>query len=53
MAEYLEIHPKNPQPRLIGRAVEIIENGGLVVFPTDSAYALGGHLGDAALLERI
>ncbi|MFN3883394.1 MAG: L-threonylcarbamoyladenylate synthase [Rhodocyclaceae bacterium] len=53
MAEYLEIHPKNPQPRLIGRAVEIIENGGLVAFPTDSAYALGGHLGDAALLERI
>jgi tRNA threonylcarbamoyl adenosine modification protein (Sua5/YciO/YrdC/YwlC family) len=53
MADYFEIHPKNPQPRLIARAAEIIRKGGLVVFPTDSAYALGGHLGDAALLERI
>lgn len=53
MADYLEIHPKNPQPRLIARAAEIIRQGGLAVFPTDSAYALGGHLGDAALLERI
>lgn len=53
MAECLEIHPKNPQPRLIARATEIIRSGGLAVFPTDSAYALGGHLGDAALLERI
>lgn len=53
MAQYLDIHPRNPQARLIQRAVEIVRNGGLVVFPTDSAYALGGHLGDAALLERI
>lgn len=53
MAECLEIHPQNPQPRLIARAAEVIRSGGLVVFPTDSAYALGGHLGDAALLERI
>lgn len=53
MAECLEIHPHDPQPRLIARAAEIIRSGGLVVFPTDSAYALGGHLGDAALLERI
>lgn len=53
MADYFEIHPKNPQPRLIAHAAEIIRKGGLAVFPTDSAYALGGHLGDAALLERI
>lgn len=53
MADYFEIHPKNPQPRLITHAAEIIRKGGLAVFPTDSAYALGGHIGDAALLERI
>ena len=53
MAEYFEIHPRNPQPRLIGQAAELIRKGGLAVFPTDSAYALGGHIGDAALLERI
>jgi len=53
MADYFEVHPKNPQPRLIAHAAEIIRKGGLAVFPTDSAYALGGHLGDAGLLERI
>lgn len=53
MADFFEIHPKNPQPRLIAQAAESIRKGGLAVFPTDSAYALGGHLGDAALLERI
>ena len=53
MAEYLAIHPKDPQPRLIERAAEKIRSGALAIFPTDSSYALGGHLGDAALLERI
>lgn len=53
MAELLSIHDRNPQPRLIRRAAEIIRDGGLAAFPTDSAYALGGHLGDAALLDRI
>ena len=53
MAEVLSIHDRNPQPRLIRRAAEIIRDGGLAAFPTDSAYALGGHLGDAALLDRI
>ncbi len=53
MADYLEIHPQNPQPRLIAQAAEAIRAGALTAFPTDSAYALGGHLGDAALLERI
>ncbi|MDP3033115.1 MAG: L-threonylcarbamoyladenylate synthase [Rhodocyclaceae bacterium] len=51
--ELLQIHPKNPQPRLIAQAAEIMRKGGLAAFPTDSAYALGGHIGDAALLERI
>ncbi len=53
MAHYFEIHPENPQPRLIAQAAELIRKGGLAAFPTDSAYALGGHLGDADLLERI
>lgn len=53
MAEFLQIHPRDPQPRLIAQAAEIIRKGGLAAFPTDSAYALGGHMGDAALLERI
>lgn len=53
MAERLLIHHEDPQPRLIRRAAEIIRAGGLAAFPTDSAYALGGHLGDAGLLDRI
>lgn len=53
MAQYFELHPADPQPRLIAQAAEMIRKGGLAVFPTDSAYALGGHLGDAGLLERI
>jgi len=53
MSEYLEIHPHNPQSRLIGRAVDIIRNGGLVVYPTDSSYALGCYVGDKRGMERI
>lgn len=53
MAQYFSLHPEQPQARLIRQAAEIIRGGGLVAFPTDSAYALGGHTGDAALLERI
>jgi tRNA threonylcarbamoyl adenosine modification protein (Sua5/YciO/YrdC/YwlC family) len=53
VAELISIHPKNPQPRLVKQAAEMIRGGALVAFPTDSAYALGGHLGDAALLDRI
>jgi len=48
-----EIHPKNPQPRLIREAVEIIRGGGIVVYPTDSCYALGCHIGDKDAMERI
>ncbi|QID17592.1 threonylcarbamoyl-AMP synthase [Nitrogeniibacter mangrovi] len=53
MAQFFSVHPEHPQPRLMRQAAEIMRDGGLVAFPTDSAYALGGHLGDAALLERI
>ncbi len=53
MAQYFEIHPEHPQPRLVAQAAAIIRHGGLAVFPTDSAYALGGRLGDADLLQRI
>jgi len=53
MAQFFSLHPEQPQARLIRQAAEIMRGGGLVAFPTDSAYALGGHTGDAALLERI
>lgn len=53
MAQYFVIHPDNPQQRLIRQAVEIIRNGGVVVYPTDSCYAIGCHLGDKEALERI
>lgn len=53
MAQYFSVHPDAPQPRLIRQAAEIIRKGALVALPTDSAYALAGLTGDAALLERI
>ncbi|MEN8712917.1 MAG: L-threonylcarbamoyladenylate synthase [Arenicellales bacterium] len=53
MAQYFEIHPDNPQPRLINQAVEIINRGGVIVYPTDSSYALGCLLGDKQALDRI
>jgi len=53
MAQYFHIHPHNPQPRLIRHAVEIIRQGGVVVYPTDSSYALGCHIGDKEAMERI
>lgn len=53
MAQYFVIHAENPQVRLIRQAVEIIRKGGLVVFPTDSCYAIGCHLGDKDALDRI
>lgn len=53
MAQYFSVHPDAPQPRLIRQAAEIIRKGGLVALPTDSAYALAGLTGDAALLDRI
>jgi len=53
MSQFLQIHPENPQARLIQRAVEIIRDGGVVVYPTDSGYALGCHIGDKEAMERI
>ena len=53
MAQLFEIHPENPQKRLIQQAVRIIDQGGLVVYPTDSSYALGCHIGDKHAMERI
>jgi tRNA threonylcarbamoyl adenosine modification protein (Sua5/YciO/YrdC/YwlC family) len=50
---YFEIHPKNPQPRLIRQVAGIIRDGGVVVYPTDSCYALGCHIGDKDAMERI
>ena len=53
MSQFFTIHPEHPQPRLIKQAAQIIRDGGLAALPTDSAYALVGHLGDARLLDRI
>ena len=53
MAQFFTLHPEQPQPRLIKQAAEIMRKGGLIAFPTDSAYALGGITGDNALLARI
>ncbi|MEQ1880276.1 MAG: L-threonylcarbamoyladenylate synthase [Burkholderiales bacterium] len=53
MAQYFSIHTGNPQARLIRQAAEILRAGGLVVYPTDSCYALGCHLGEKAPLERM
>jgi tRNA threonylcarbamoyl adenosine modification protein (Sua5/YciO/YrdC/YwlC family) len=53
MAQFFEIHPKSPQLRLIHRAVEIIRNGGVIVYPTDSSYAIACHIGDKQALDRI
>ena len=53
MAQFFQIHPLNPQPRLIRSAVDIVKKGGVIVYPTDSCYALGCHIGDKAAMERI
>jgi tRNA threonylcarbamoyl adenosine modification protein (Sua5/YciO/YrdC/YwlC family) len=53
MSQYFSLHPVNPQLRLIRRAVEILRDGGVVVYPTDSCYALGCQLGDKDAMERI
>jgi len=53
VAQFFTIHPDNPQQRLIKQAVEIIRGGGVIVYPTDSCYALGCHLGDKAAVERM
>jgi tRNA threonylcarbamoyl adenosine modification protein (Sua5/YciO/YrdC/YwlC family) len=53
MAEFLQLHPVDPQLRLIRRAAEVVRAGGLIAYPTDSCYAFGWHLGDKGPLERV
>ena len=53
VSQFFQIHPDNPQARLIRQAADIIRAGGVVVYPTDSAYALGCHIGDKQALDRI
>lgn len=53
MAEFVEIHPKNPQPRLIQQAVDILKKGGVIVYPTDTSYALGAQIGDKQAMDVI
>lgn len=53
MSQFFHIHPDNPQKRLIAQACDIIRKGGLVVYPTDSGYALGCHIGDKSAMDNI
>ncbi len=53
MSQFFYIHPDNPQPRLIKQAVEMVHKGAVIVYPTDSSYALGCHLDDKAAVDRI
>lgn len=53
MTQFFQVHPVSPQPRLVGRAVDIIRGGGVVVYPTDSGHAMGCHIGDREAMERI
>jgi tRNA threonylcarbamoyl adenosine modification protein (Sua5/YciO/YrdC/YwlC family) len=53
VSQFFQVHPDNPQARLVRQAVDIVRAGGVVVYPTDSAYALGCHIGDKAALDRI
>lgn len=53
MAEYLEIHPRNPQPRLVAWVAERLREGAVIAYPTDSSYALGCAIGEKAAIERI
>jgi tRNA threonylcarbamoyl adenosine modification protein (Sua5/YciO/YrdC/YwlC family) len=53
LSQYFELHPQDPQPRLLRQAAQIVRSGGLIAYPTDSCYALGCHIGDAGALERL
>lgn len=53
MAQYLSVHPQNPQPRLIRRAADVVRSAGVIVYPTDSCYALGCRIGDKEAAQRI
>ena len=53
MSEFLQIHPSNPEDRIIKQVVKVLLAGGVIVYPTDSTYALGCHIGDKSALDRI
>lgn len=53
LSQFFELHPVNPQHRLIRRAADIVREGGVIAYPTDSCYALGCHIGDKEALERV
>lgn len=53
MAQFFSVHPQNPQPRLMRQAAAIVREGGVIVYPTDSCYALGCHIGDKQAMHRI
>jgi tRNA threonylcarbamoyl adenosine modification protein (Sua5/YciO/YrdC/YwlC family) len=53
MARYFDVHPDNPQPRLITQVVDLLRAGGLIAYPTDSCYALGCRVGNRDGLDRI
>lgn len=53
MAQFFSIHPQNPQARLLKQAVTILHGGGVIVYPTDSCYALGCQIGNKDAMERI
>lgn len=53
MSQYFRIHPDNPQARLISQAAEIIKKGGVAIYPTDSSYAIGCHMGDKSALDKV
>ena len=53
MARFVDIHPQDPQPRLVGQVVDVLRDGGLVAFPTDACYTLGARLSDAGAKQRI
>ena len=53
MTQLLSVHPDNPQARLLKQAAEVMRKGGLVVYPTDTTYALGCHIGDKPALNRL
>jgi tRNA threonylcarbamoyl adenosine modification protein (Sua5/YciO/YrdC/YwlC family) len=53
MSQFLSIHPDNPQPRFIQQAVQVLRQGGVIVYPTDSCYALGCHIGDKEAAMRL
>ncbi|MBC7630935.1 L-threonylcarbamoyladenylate synthase [Aeromicrobium sp.] len=53
MATFIDVHPQNPQQRNVDRAADVIRDGGLIAYPTDSGYALGAQLGNKDALDRI